>query len=415
MSEVTYEYEYERQKLKKYLGISTYNMLKSYHAIVAGGSITSLFCNREINDIDMYFRNKEDLSDFLYNEMNSNWVIANTDKAILFKFNNIKIQAIYFKFFPKAEDIFDTFDFTVCMGAFDFNTEKFVLHKDFLKHNVSKILQFNSKTAYPIVSALRINKYLSKGYYISKAEYLRVMLTILNSHIDNYEQLKEQIGGMYGENYDNLLEPKDGEDFSIEKIIEKMKYLNLDKNYFVLPKNNGIDDWDEFIYNILGEKIKYFEYKNRKYRLINGEIQNMSDSQVDDKYELVDVTDVIKFPLVRYKYVKQYDDGTLRSFFDENYIWKIGENKPKNKSFGSDGLYAVKKSEIERCSYSNEKDRVLLELEIFSIDDVMRIEDLFDVTCTYNKVFARRVVPKDEIAEMIKQNNENEEERLPFC
>ena len=413
MSEEIYEYEFEREKLKKYLGTQVYNMLKHYHTIVAGGSITSLFCNREINDIDMYFRSKKDLSDFLYNEMNGNWVISHTDKAILFKYNGIKIQAIYFKFFETAEDIFNTFDFTVCMGAFDFNTEKFVLHKDFLKHNVSKMLQFNSNTAYPIVSALRINKYLGKGYYISKAEYLRVMLTILNSHIDTYEQLKEQIGGMYGENYDNLLEPKDGEDFSIEKIIDKMKYLNLDKDYFVMPKNNEIKDWDSFIYEILNEKIKYFEYKDKKYRLVRSELIKFDD--VTEKYEKVNVEDVIKFPMVRYKYVKQCEDGTLRSYYDRDYVWKIGENVPNTPDNGSGigGLYAVKKSDIEYCQNHERSDKVLLELEIFSMNDVRDVESLLDGTCNYNRVFARRIVPEDEVEEMIKQSKE-QNENCPF-
>lgn len=411
MSEETYEYEFERQKLKKYIGTEAYNMLKRYHAIVAGGSITSLFCNREINDIDMYFKSKKDLSDFLYNEMNGRWVIAKTDKAILFTYEKIKIQAIYFRFFETAEDIFNTFDFTVCMGAFDFDTEKFVLHNDFLKHNVSKILKFNSNTAYPIVSALRINKYQKKGYTISKAEYLRIMLTILNSHIDNYEQLKEQIGGMYGENYDNLLEPKDGENFSIEKIIEKMKYLNLDKDYFVLPKHTAIDYWDDFIYEILNEKIKYFEYKNKKYRLIRGELREFDN--ITDKYEKVNMEDVVKFPLVRYKYVKQCEDGTLRSYWDNNYIWKIGENVPKTPDDGSGngGLYAVDKENIEYCQNYERDDKVLLELEIFSMDDVRDISGLLSGTCNFNRVFARRIVPQDEVEELIRQN---QNEQCPF-
>ena len=127
-------------------------MLKRYHVIVAGGCITSLFTNKEINDVDMYFKSKKDLSDFLYEEMQANWVIAHTDKAILFKYDNKKIQAIYFKFYETAEQIFDTFDFTVCMGAYDFDKEEFVLHNDFLRHNASKILKFNSNTAFPIVS-----------------------------------------------------------------------------------------------------------------------------------------------------------------------------------------------------------------------------------------------------------------------
>lgn len=384
-------------------------MLKKYHVIVAGGCITSLFTNKEVNDVDMYFKSKKDLSDFLYEEMQGSWVIAHTDKALLFKYDNKKIQAIYFKFYETAEQIFDTFDFTVCMGAYDFDKEEFVLHNDFLRHNASKILKFNANTAFPIVSALRVSKYVGKGYYISKAEYLRIMLTIVNSNIPTYEILKAQIGGMYGENYDNLLEPKDSEEFDVAKIVEKMKGLNLDKNYFVLPQDNEINDWDEFVYGVLQEKIKYFRYKEKNYRVIHGEVESMPDAP-DDKYEQVDIHNLIKFPLVRYKYVKRYPDDTLHSFYDRSYVWKIGENVSK----GLRGLFAVKSSEVGTCSYSNENDRVLLELLVISIEDVRDIQDMLDNTCDFNKVIVTRVVPVEEIKQMI-ENSKNSDEELPWA
>lgn len=344
----------------------------------------------------MYFKTKQDLGDFLYNEMDGNWIIANTDKAFLFKKDGKKIQAIYFRYFDSAESIFDTFDFTVCMGAYDFDKEEFVLHQDFLRHNASRILKFNANTAFPIVSALRVQKYVNKGYSISKAEYLRIMLTIINSKISTYEELKAQMGGMYGENYDNLLEPKDKEELDIPGIVEKMKYINYEKDYFVLPQNNGIGDWDDFVYGVLQEKIKYFVYNNVKYRLVHGELEQIS-KPLDDKYVEVNVEDVVKFPLTRYKYVKRTSDDNLKSYYDSSYVWKIGENVAKNRY---NGLYAVKSSQVDSCSYCNEKDSVLLELVIESIDDVNRIQDLLDNTCDYKRVVVKRVIPEEEVKEM---------------
>jgi hypothetical protein len=404
---MNYEYEYEKQQFKNYLGTATYNMLKSYNVIVAGGAITSIFTNKEINDIDIYFRSKQDLSDFLYNEMRSNWVIAHTDKAFLFKHNGKKLQAIYFRYFETANDIFNTFDYTVCMGAYDFKSEEFILHEDFLRHNASKILKFNSNTSYPIVSALRISKYLNKGYYISKPEYLRVMLTIANTHITTYEELKAQMGGMYGENYDNILAPKEGEELDISSIIEKISDLNLDKNYFVFSTNNRIDDWDAFIYEILKEKIKYFDFKGNKYRLINGDIQNFYnfDKMNPEMYNLVGIEDVVKFPLVRYKYVKRCTDDSLRSFYDRNYIWKMGENKAQNNY---NGLYAVKASQLDSCSYCNEKDRVLIEVLVESFNDVSNITNILNDTCDYRRLIATRVVPEEEVKQLIENSKQDE-------
>lgn len=373
-------------------------MLKSYKVMIAGGSILSIFSNQEINDIDIYFRDKQSLSDFLFQEMSGNWVIANTDKAFLFEYNGIKIQTIYFKYFNSPKQIFDTFDFTVCMAAFDFETEEFVLHKDFLKHNVSKILKFNSNTAYPIVSALRVDKYKKKGFSISKSEYLRIILSVLNLKIDTYEELKSQMGGMYGENYDNILEPPEGEKLDIGKIIDKLGSLSLEDTYFIESKNNKIDDWDEFVSQILDEKIKCFEYNNQYYRIALGEIQWITN--LKDYYELVDISEVLKFPLTRYKYVRLCKDGTLRSFYDKSYVYKIGENFAKNSIHG---LFAVTEDNLEHCSYADENDRVLIEIKIESINDVNRIQDLLDDTCQYKRVVVTRIVPNSEVQNMIKK------------
>lgn len=155
-------YKFEQKKLKEYLKEDLYKYLKKYNCIIAGGFITSLFTKKDVNDVDIYFRSREELSKFLRNEMRNQWVISATDKAILLKKNGIEIQLIYFKYYKNAKEIFKTFDFTVCMGAYDFKKEEFVLHEDFLKHNSQRMLVFNTKTSFPIISALRIDKYKNK-------------------------------------------------------------------------------------------------------------------------------------------------------------------------------------------------------------------------------------------------------------
>lgn len=156
------KYEFEKKKLKQYIGEDLYRDLKKYNCIIAGGFICSLFTKREINDVDVYFRSKKELGKFLRNEMRNEWVISATNKAILFKKNGIDIQFIHFKYYKNAREIFKTFDFTVCMGAYDFNKEEFILHEDFLKHNSQRILMYNEQTAFPIISALRVDKYKNK-------------------------------------------------------------------------------------------------------------------------------------------------------------------------------------------------------------------------------------------------------------
>lgn len=49
-------YQFEKNKLYAYLGEELVEALKRNEAIIAGGAITSLFNNKEINDVDIYFR-----------------------------------------------------------------------------------------------------------------------------------------------------------------------------------------------------------------------------------------------------------------------------------------------------------------------------------------------------------------------
>lgn len=178
---------YEKSKLYDYLD-NMIDELKDAKVFVAGGLITSLFCNREINDIDIYFRDKESFISFMYKMYNGSTIWSHTKKATLFVKDDKHAQLIHFKFFESAQDIFDTFDFTVCMGCFDFATEEFIFHPDFLRHNSQRILEFNPNTAYPIVSALRIQKYEKKGYRISKPEFLKVILACLKLQITSYDE-----------------------------------------------------------------------------------------------------------------------------------------------------------------------------------------------------------------------------------
>lgn len=395
------EYIFEKKKLQSYLGETLYNALKSYNVIIAGGTITSLFTNKEINDIDIYFRSKLDLSNFLLEEMNGKWVIAKTDKAFLFKYNKIKVQAIYFKYFDNVDEIFNTFDFTVCMGAYDFTVEDFILHKDFLKHNSQRILKFNQNTAYPIVSALRVDKYKKKGYYISKAEFIRIMLTILQFNITDYKTLKEQMGGMYGENYDALLEPKEDEDFDLMTIIDKMKDISVDDKYFARSQFLvDVGDWEECVLKTLGEKFRCFKFNNNYYKVVSGEVKKCKDYN-EENYNLVDVSEIVKFPLIRYKYVRK----DLHSYYDKNFIYKVNEYNEAKSTYK--GICAVTKDKLNGCSYSSERDNILLELRIDSVDDIFDMTELLDNSASYKRVYATKIISKEEEKEMRDNSNDD--------
>lgn len=115
MKTIEINYNKEKAKLKRLIP-ETYKLLKNYNCYIAGGAITSLFTGKEINDIDVYFKNKSELFDLLYREFEGQYIIYVTKKAITFKLNdNETVQFVYMNYYDTAKDIFNDFDFTVNM------------------------------------------------------------------------------------------------------------------------------------------------------------------------------------------------------------------------------------------------------------------------------------------------------------
>lgn len=233
------QYDNELNKLKSLVSERTWELLKSYDAIIAGGAITSVFCNRDVNDLDIYLRSEDDFFTFiaeLYSSSDFTLIGANmTNRSILFRDKETKqdVQLIVYKFFPTVEDIFNDYDFTVNMGALSIIDDQFHFHDDFFKHNSQRYLQFHTGTTYPLISALRVQKYKDKGYTISKAQMLRLLLTISKLEINSWDDIKDHCGGFYGLNMDEVF-PEDKE-FSLELAIETLDQVFSDnkfKTYF---------------------------------------------------------------------------------------------------------------------------------------------------------------------------------------
>ena len=59
------EYQREYNILKSFVSEDVYSLLQDLDVIVAGGTLTSLFSNREVNDLDLYFKSWDHLETFL--------------------------------------------------------------------------------------------------------------------------------------------------------------------------------------------------------------------------------------------------------------------------------------------------------------------------------------------------------------
>lgn len=246
-------YEAERRQIDDALPI------RFDGAFVAGGAVTSVFTGAKINDVDLYFKSRRAFERAVYDAYEEGlWCVAASKRAVTFADQNNNIaQLMYFDFFPTAEDIFKAFDFTVCMGAVDLDMgerskwkgaefisvgEKhpdsgFVFHPDFLKHNSQRFLKFNAGTRYPLASSTRVLKYQQRGYTIGRGDMMKIALAVRGVKIDTWDDLKDQIGGAYG---DKVVLGNEDKPFSIEAAIDALTVDDAESEPWVQPANDNI-------------------------------------------------------------------------------------------------------------------------------------------------------------------------------
>lgn len=313
------EYKAEINKLKKLVSDKVWETLQESDAIIAGGAITSIFCNREVNDLDIYFRNQESFELFLDLVFDGEYsLIANnlTNRSVLFKDKETgqHVQAIIYKWFAKVEDIFKDYDYTCNMGAYEFTEDSvyeghLVLHKDFLKHNSQRYLEFNEGTAYPLISALRVQKYTERGYAISKPQYLKILLAVAKVGIDSWSKLKDHVGGMYGLNLDEVF-PEDQE-FSLELAMETLQNIEAD----------SLVKWDSAV----------------------------DKEQILERLDLMDVDDTTRVKCAE-KFFKNvgFSKGQYHSGYNHSFKYEVGEIV----NGGKNGVYCYNGYEVMKGYYS---------------------------------------------------------------
>lgn len=206
-------------------GLSDYaEILKKNKVMVAGGTFTSLFTKSDVNDIDCYFRSKKDLVSFIVDlkEQGGYPYFNNvTDKSMTLTCNGKPtIQLIYFEYLEDLNAVFNKFDFTISMCGYDFATDKLEHHPDFFSDLAQRRLSFNSETAFPLISGIRVNKFRDRGFNISRSEMMKVMLAVSKVKITTVEEFVTQVGGMYGNAALSLL--TDDADFNLDEALKKL-------------------------------------------------------------------------------------------------------------------------------------------------------------------------------------------------
>lgn len=201
---------------------------------IAGGAILSIATKTDINDYDVYPKSSEGFADVVHQlEDCGCFVISITDRAITYKSNTelnangerSTIQVIMYDYFKTPEDIFENFDFTVCMGAYDTDSKSYIFHEDFYPDIATSTLRFNHKTRYPLNSLLRTSKYRHKGFHISKPEHTKLALAVANAGMpQSWEDLESQIGGTYGREIELA---REGIEFNYANAIELLSNIDF--------------------------------------------------------------------------------------------------------------------------------------------------------------------------------------------
>lgn len=219
--------KYLRKRINKLMPEFLQHLAKDYEFFIAGGAITSLVTNKDVNDLDIYLKPNTDIFKFTKDVLDSATLMSTTPKSFMVNHSGCYlINVIIIDTFQTAEDIFDAFDFTCVMGAYDVSEDEFHFHEDFLLHNSQRILKFNPNTKFPLMSAIRVKKYEERGYKISRNEMLRVLLQCSTLDISSYEELAEQIGGLYGIDVEKVFDTS--KDFKLDDIIAQISEIDFD-------------------------------------------------------------------------------------------------------------------------------------------------------------------------------------------
>lgn len=196
--------------LKKIFDADMFKLLGDCNAFVAGGAISCLFTDRAINDFDIYFPDSTGIDSLnAYFKKTSNWKsdfcsnlsityknekpIAISDpceygKTILV--GNAKIQLVT-AFYGDVKDIFNTFDFFCCMGAFRFKNSEFEFDPYFFNDNMSRTIRYNyDGAANPLTTLFRVEKYKKYGYTLPVEELMKIVFAIKNVKLSTMSDMK---------------------------------------------------------------------------------------------------------------------------------------------------------------------------------------------------------------------------------
>jgi len=324
---------------------------------VAGGAILSAVTKSDVSDYDIYPKSKEAMLETIYYLMDEEgcFIVNISDRAVTLKSNTYKnnkderviVQVMMFDEFETADKIFEFFDFTVCMAAFDCDTKEYVFHPDFWIDVAGKTIRFNPKTRYPLNSMMRLGKYRAKGYTLPTSEMVRMSLTLMQSALPtSWDELEAVIGGTYGQQVKLHTE---GKEFSVQAAIDLFDDLNVDMLYPDTSTDYSNFTADDFEMAFSNEKVYVFEPPEQKGMFTSCIGGNRMTIITEDGHisvsgnKAIRLREILKkepfetapadMMIYGYKTFKELSDGTLENCINSKKLrYAIGEWTEELKS-----------------------------------------------------------------------------------
>lgn len=201
--------------LTAHLPMELITLLCKHHAYIAGGSIAALFAlGRKPKDYDVYFRTPQaysaaitDVLDMLtamsygYIQKSPHWWKIQLDGGVV-------VDIIGFDHsIGEPEKIIGAFDFTACMGAYDFAEDAFIVDGNFRQTNIDKVLIYNVGSKNMPNSFVRAIRYVQHyGYTISRAEIKKMYISIRDADIQRLKNNAEYVTELKDYSDDESLE-----------------------------------------------------------------------------------------------------------------------------------------------------------------------------------------------------------------
>lgn len=319
-----------KQKIKTILNdVGLDELVFDYDCYIAGGFIRRIFCDdlNDSYDIDLYFSNQKDAINFCFEFSKISTIVSFTNKSISFLradgLNKYIIQVIFFDFFKTPNDIFEKFDLRCCMGSYYPKEETFCFTDGFIEDNLEKKAIVNTKTSYPIVSLIRLEKYKKLGYKVGERELLKLALKISELKIETWDDFCDHLSGMYGSQDVLKAVKSEGKPFSVEEgvsIIEKYLPNSTQKGGSICPS-----EWEIFI-KINKNPIYCYKTEN-KFIVGNPEKYSVCEQLPKDIKTIAtdNIKEVVGNNNIFYKSLKPSSDPSTFKAWYRDFDYKLGE------------------------------------------------------------------------------------------